>query len=189
MSQRWPRPSSGFTLVELVTSIVIFSVATIGLMLAVSASLSRSADPMIEIQATAIAKAYLEEATRANFCDPSYNPDSNTATTCQADCTGRPCASGCGGSVFGAESGRSNFDDVCDYSGLADVGARNRAGTAIPALSGYTVSVQVLDTSGISLGSPALTASNGQVVRVDVTVNHAALRAPIVLSGYKANTE
>lgn len=189
MNGRRGRKAAGFTLVELVTSIVIFSVATIGLMLAVSASMGRSADPMIEIQATAIAKAYIEEATRANFCDPSYNPDNNTATTCQADCTGRPCASGCGGTVFGAESSRANYDDVCDYSGLTDVGARNRAGVTVPALSGYTVSVQVLDTSGISLGSPALTASSGQVVRVDVTVTHAALRAPIVLSGYKANTE
>ena len=183
------RLARGFTLVELVTSIVIFSVATIGLMLAVSASMGRSADPMVEIQATAIAKAYLEEATRANFCDPSYNPDNNTATTCQTDCTGRPCASGCGGSVFGAESGRSGYDDVCDYNGLADVGARNRAGVAITALSGYTVSVQVQDGSTITLGSPALSASSGQVVRVDVTVNHAALRSPVVLSGYKSNTE
>lgn len=187
--KRDSRSQGGFTLVELVTSIVIFSVATIGIMLAVSASLGRSADPMIEIQATAIAKAYLEEATRANFCDPSYNPDNNTSTTCQADCTGRPCASGCGGSVFGAESGRSNYDDVCDYGGLTDVGPRNRAGSAITALSGYTVAVQVLDTAGISLGTPALAASAGQVVRVDVTVTHAALRSPIVLSGYKANTE
>lgn len=183
------RLQGGFTLVELVTSIVIFSVATIGLMLAVSASLGRSADPMIEIQATAIAKAYLEEATRANFCDPSYNPDNNTATTCQADCTGRACASGCGGSAFGAESGRASYDDVCDYGGLTDVGPRNRAGSTLPALSSYTVSVQVLDTLAVSLGSPALAATAGQVVRVDVTVNHAALRAPIVMSAYKANTE
>ena len=60
---------------------------------------------------------------------------------------------------------------------------------SIAALSGYTVSVQVQDSASTTLGSPALSASSGQVVRVDVTVNHQALRAPVVLSGYKANTE
>ena len=65
------RAPRGFTLVELVTSIVIFSVATIRLMLAVSASMGRSADPMVEIQATAIAKAYLDSMERYDWFDIS----------------------------------------------------------------------------------------------------------------------
>ena len=55
----------GLTLIELVASIVIISVATIGLMAAVTAAVGRSADPMIQNQATAVGVAYMEEITLA----------------------------------------------------------------------------------------------------------------------------
>ena len=55
----------GLTLIELVASIVIISVATIGLMAAVTAAVGRSADPMIQNQDTAIGVAYMEEITLA----------------------------------------------------------------------------------------------------------------------------
>ena len=73
----------GLTLIELVASIVIISVATIGLMAAVTAAVGRSADPMIQNQATAIGVAYMEEITLAPLCDPAYNPDGNASTTCR----------------------------------------------------------------------------------------------------------
>ncbi|MSQ67974.1 MAG: hypothetical protein EXR83_07240 [Gammaproteobacteria bacterium] len=168
---------------------MIVSVATFGLMLAVSSAVSRSADPLIQEQATTLARAYLAEAMSASFCDPSFNPDGSAATTCRAECTGRPCASGCGGAVFGAESSRANYDDVCDYLGLSDVGARDRNGLSIALLGAYTVNVSVLDQSSVTLGSPALDASSGQIVRVEVAVSHNALNAPIRITAYKANLE
>ena len=183
------RTQQGLTLVELVASIVIISVATIGLMAAVTAAVGRSADPMIQIQATTIAAAYIEEATLAPLCDPAYNPDGSDATSCRNECSTRPCSGGCGGSVFSAESGRSAYDDVCDYNGLSDTGARDRQGNAITSLSGYSVNVSVLDDSGVTLGSPALTAAAGQVVRIEVQVSHPMLSPPITLVGYKANIE
>lgn len=186
---RAPAREQGLTLIELIASIVIISVATIGLMAAVTAAVGRSADPMIQTQATIIAAAYMEEATLASLCDPSYNPDGNSATTCRNECNTNPCSGGCGGSVFGAETGRSTFDDVCDYNGLSDAGARDRAGNALAGLSGYTVNVSVLDGATVSLGSPALTAAAGRVVRVEVQVTHPMLNPPVTLVGYKANLE
>lgn len=183
------KAQAGLTFVELVASIVIVSVATLGLMLAVSATVGRSADPMVQTQAIAIASAYLEEATLAEFCDPSFNPDGNPATTCRNECATRACAGGCGGAVFGAESGRAAFDDVCDYDNLADSGARDRNGTAIANLDNYTVEVRVLDTAGIALGSPVQSASAGKLVRVEVEVSHPALASPVVLAAYKANLQ
>ena len=82
---RGRRAEQGLTLIELVASIVIISVATIGLMAAVTAAVGRSADPMIQAQATAIATAYMEEATRAPVCDPAYDPDGSSATTCRSE--------------------------------------------------------------------------------------------------------
>lgn len=179
----------GLTFIELIASIVIISVATIGLMLAVSSAIGRSADPMVQTQAIAIASAYLEEATLADFCDPAYNPDGNQATTCRTECTSSACSGGCGGSVFGAESGRAGFDDVCDYDNLDDVGALDRNGVAIANLSNYTVKVRVVDSAATTLGSPALSASAGQVVRVEVEVSHPSMAAPVVLAAYKANLQ
>ncbi|MBI4692685.1 MAG: type II secretion system protein [Gammaproteobacteria bacterium] len=178
----------GVTLIELVASIVIVSVATIALMTAIAGVTGHSADPMVAEQATAIADSYLEEAQLAGFCDPSYDPDHNSATTCRSECTTSACAGGCGGASFGAESGRASFDDVCDYAGIDDAGARDRDGNAIAGLSDYTVTVEVVD-SGTSLGAPALDASAGQVVRIDVTVEHAGLAAPVRLSAFKANVQ
>jgi len=190
MRTRAPRASQrGLTFIELVASMVIVSVATLGLMLAVSSAVGRSADPLIQEQATSVARAYLEEATLAGFCDPSFNPDGNAATTCRVECTGRPCASGCAGAVFGVETSRANYDDVCDYNGLSDVGARDRNGLSIARLAAYNVSVSVLDQSSVTLGSPALGASTGQIVRVEVSVSHNALSAPVRVTAYKANLE
>ncbi len=183
------RHQGGLTLIELVASIVIISVATIGLMAAVTAAVGRSADPMIQTQATTIAAAYLEEATLAPVCDPAFNPDGDPATTCRSECTTNPCSGGCGGRAFVAETGRPGFDDVCDYDGLADTGARDRQGNALPGLSDYRVEISVLDGSGISLGNPALSASAGRVVRVEVQVSHPMLSPTVRLVGYKANLE
>ena len=70
--------------------------------------------------------------------------------------------------------GRAKFNDVCDYDGLSDTGARDRNGAAVPGLNAYKVVVAVNDR-GLSLGAPALNSDAGQIVRVDVIVTHAAL--------------
>lgn len=183
------RGQRGLTLVELVLSIVIISVTGVALIAAVSTVAGRSADPMIRTQALAIAGAYLEEASLLPLCDPAYDPDGNATTTCRNECTTRPCAGGCGGSAFAAEGGRAAFDDVCDYDGLSDTGARDRQGNALGGLSGYRVDVSVLDGAGISLGSPALSAANGRVVRIEVEVTHPAIEEPLRLVAYRANLE
>ncbi len=176
----------GVTMIELVATITIIAIATTSLMVAVSALTSRSADPMIQEQAAAIAHAYLEEISQAAFCDPQYDPDGNPSTGCRDECITSACSGGCGGNNFSPEAGRAVYDDVCDYAGLTDVGARDRSATAVAGLSAYNVSVNVVD-SGATLGQPALRADSGEILRVDVTVTHPGLPASLVLSSYRAN--
>lgn len=182
------RRQQGVTFVELVAAIVIIAVASLGLMMAVGGAAGRSADPMIETQATAIARAYLEEATLAGFCDPEFDPDGDPATGCRQECVTSACTGACGGVAFSAESARSRFDDVCDYAGLDDNGARDRLGLALPGLSAYRVQVGVRD-AGLTLGDPALTSDAGQVVRIEVTVAHPGLAAPVAMSAWRANVD
>jgi MSHA pilin protein MshD len=56
-----PRRQRGLTLVELVLSIVIISIAVTGVLSAYVTMVSRSADPLIDVQAVAIAEAYMDE--------------------------------------------------------------------------------------------------------------------------------
>jgi len=183
-----PRRQRGVTFIELVAAIVIIAVASLGLMLAVGGAVGRSADPMIETQATAIARAYLEEAALAGFCDPEYDPDGDPATGCRQECVASPCASGCGGTKFGAEADRAHYDDVCDYDGLADDGAHDRRGVALAELAAYRVRVGVRE-AGVTLGAPALSGDAGQAVRIEVSVDHVGLVAPVAMSAWRTNVD
>ncbi len=111
----------GVTLIELVISIVVIAIAASAVLGVLSRSVGRSADSMVMSQAVAIAEAYLEEITLRPFADPD----------------------GVDGEV-----NRADFDDVDDYNGLVDVGARDQFGAAIAALSQYTVAVTVVPEHG-----------------------------------------
>ena len=137
---------------------------------------------MVQEQASAIARAYLEEVLLNGFCDPSYDPDGNPATGCPVDCTTSVCAGGCGGAIPGAET-RVDYDDICDYDGLVDSGARNQLDQPLEGLSSYTVSVQVID-SGVDLGG--LPADTGRSARIDVTVSRTGMD-PVTVSGWRVN--
>lgn len=145
------RSERGATLVELVVSIVVIAIAASAVLGVLSRSVGRSADAMVMSQAVAIAEAYLEEITLKPFADPDGTD---------------------------GEVARTDFDDVDDYHGLVDSGARNQFGAALAALSQYTVSVTVTS-------STALTSVPGaDAERVDVRVTYAP-NVTVALSGYK----
>lgn len=172
--------SRGFTLIELVISIVILAMGVAAFTQMMNASTVASVDPMIRQQAQAIAQSYLEEVMLNPFCDP------NLSTDCPAFCTGGNICSTCGGTASPAPAeSRANFDDVCDYNGLSNTGARNQFDAAIAALSSYNVTVTV-DDSAVTLGGSS--SANGQVVRVDVNVTHASNpNVDVTLSAYRTN--
>jgi MSHA pilin protein MshD len=106
----------GFTLIELVVALVIIAAAAstiVGLMASIS---SKSAEAMQQVQAVAIADAYMREIISRPFTDPAapYN-----------------------------ELNRAGFDDVNDYEFLNEIGARDRTGIAIPRLQDYQIFIRV----------------------------------------------
>lgn len=167
----------GATLIELVIGIVIISIALTVLFAVTSRTTEHSVDPMIRIQANAVAQSYLEEVMQKSFCDPDL------ASDCVAACSG---AGACGNaSCTSQEGARSIFDDVCDYDNLSDNPPRNITGNIIPGLDQYTVNVQVVDDASASLNG--LSGNNGRVVRIDVGVSHPAMQSDINISGFRAN--
>ncbi len=139
----------GVTLVELVVAMVVISVALGGVLLVMNYTTMHSGDPMLRHQAIAIAEAYMEEISLKSYTDPGGPP----------------------------ETGRGDYDDVADYNGLSDTGARDQSGTPVAGLGSYDVSVSVVSQS---FGSPGTSG-----LKITVTVTDPAGES-ITLTGYRA---
>ena len=107
------RRAAGFTLIELVVSILVLAIAVAGVLAELSAISLRSADAMVSEQETAIASAYLNEVLQKPF------------------------------GVSDGQVLRQNLDVVDDYAGLTNVGVQDQTGAAVAGLSQYTVTVSV----------------------------------------------
>ncbi len=122
VNKYWLGHQRGVTLIEMIIAMVIISIALTGVLLVMNFTTSHSADPMIQQQAMVIAEAYMEEITLQRYENP-----------------------------IGGYSGtsRSLFDDVDDYNGLSDTGARDQNGNAISGLGQYNVNVVVAAPAAI----------------------------------------
>ena len=140
--------NSGFTLLEVLVTVVVIAISATALMSVFSSTVRTSADPMFQHQALAIAEAYMEEIRLKDF-------------------------------AIGPETTRASFDDVRDYNGLTDVGARDQNNNLIAGLNDYTINVTVVNDglNGIAVADS---------LRIDIVVSR-ALIDDILLSGYRVN--
>jgi len=67
----------GTTLVELILSMVIISIALVGILSVINLTVSHSADPVVEYQALAIAESYLEEISLQAYSGTASTDRSN----------------------------------------------------------------------------------------------------------------
>lgn len=118
-----PATCRGVTLIELIVSLVVIALAGVALLATMGFVASSSGQSLAQVQAQAIADAYLNEALGKPFSDPD---GSDTETT------------------------RATFDDVDDYNGLSDTTARDQFGTAIGGPGRFQVSVAVVASSGLT---------------------------------------
>jgi len=144
------------TLIELVVAIVVVAISLGGTLMLVDTTTRRSADPMLERQAISIAEAYLEEILQKSYLDP------DTGTLCPT-----------------AEAARGLYDNVCDYDGLDELGARDQNGSPVAGLDRYRIEIDV-DLSA-NLGSLS---GSADVIRVDAVVTDPTART-LRVSGYR----
>ncbi len=153
---------SGVTLIELVITIVVISIAVTGTLVLIQRTILSSADPMIVRQAVGISEAYLEEIMLKSYYDPVLGAGAG------------PCPAP-------DPNDRPEYNNVCDYNGLDDDGARDQDENAVTDLARYRVQVTVDPNATLgALSGPA------EVIRADVRVTHPA-GIDFTLSGYKAN--
>lgn len=116
----------GVTLIELIISIVVITIALAGVLSVFNHSVAKSADPLIQHQALAIAESYLEEILSKEYMRTSDN--------CSAVVTVR-----------------SEYCSVDDYHDINEP-PTNMLGDLIAPLAQYNVTVQV---TPVSLGGVA----------------------------------
>lgn len=156
------RRQAGFSLIEVVLAIIIIGGALVGILSVSSFTTQHSGDPVVQAQARMIAESYLEEILLKRFVDP------DTDSVCPESL-----------------AGRAAYDNICDYDGLNDTGARDQLGNPIAELGDYNISVEVQGDETVELHNIDNIGAV-RLLRVDVTVT-GPLETMISLSGYRTN--
>lgn len=183
--------AAGFTLIEMVVTIVILSIALVGVAGMVSLGTSNSADTMLETRAIALGQAYLDEIMGRRFdersdpggLDPCYGFTGGDRCTAVADL----------GTDGGGESDRDRYDDVDDYDGLAEgdgetTPIQDADGLEREEYENFHVSVEVCYSGGLGpclTGTPPDTATHAKLITV--TVQNRAQSVGWEFSVYKSN--
>ncbi len=106
------KSQKGITLIELIVTIVILSVALIGISAVITSGLSQSANTLFELRAVALGQAYLDEILSKKFDERTRN--SGIPPCVDPMLSGRACSN----PLITEEGSRTNYDDVDDYNGL-----------------------------------------------------------------------
>lgn len=156
----------GATLVELVMTIVIISIAIAGVVGAFSLIAGRSADPLNQTRAVALSQLYMDEVLSRKY-------DDNTPPG------GVPKHTGC--TINTEESQREDYDDVDDYNAISGATPANAEGDSLGTeYSGFLVSISVACAGG-EVGLPG-----DEAKRIDITITDPSANN-YVFTAYRAN--
>ena len=166
----------GFSLVEVVITIVVIGIALLAAVSGWSNIARNSADVLWQTKVSYLGQAYLEEILSQRY-------DENTPLG-GGICN--PCSS-----VLGPEADevRTTFDDVDDFNGLSEPATglflQIVGGAPVQAYVGYNVSVTVTYSGQAVLGGP----DNELAKQVTVTVTPPANtgQGPVAFSGLRGN--
>ena len=150
------RAEAGFSLLELIASIVILGLMFSGFVTVFAQVMRHGNDPQFLVQAQTLGNAYLNEALSRSYLDPQ---------------TGDACPV--------PEAQRALYDNVCDFDQLGFNGctgtssmcpqlgdcACDRTGQPIAGLAGFRISMSVQSATLAGIAG----------LRVDVQVDHEAL--------------
>jgi MSHA pilin protein MshD len=142
--------TKGFSLIELIISIVVLGIALAALSSSLFTAVGKSSDPILQSKATQLSQSYLDE-----ILSMRYQEDSPLGGGVVGTC-----------SIDGSEAGedeRNLFDDVDDYHGLSEE-ADFLDSTTTSNYSGYTVSIDVQ-----CVGPNNAAATNSKLIVLTIT--------------------
>lgn len=168
------RRQRGVTLVELVISIVIISIAMVAVLSSFGLSVSRSADPLWQNKSLKLAQLYLDEILAKSY-------DHNSPLGGIPHIATPSCAGLGPETVSGTLESRAIFNDVDDYNGLVDAPPVSLIGALDASYARYAVSVAV-SCDGSDVGASGN--SHAKKILVQVTPPD---QSPIAFAAYKGN--
>ena len=168
---------TGVTLVELVISIVILSIAMVAVMNSFSFTMKHSADPLWRNKTLKLAQLYFDEILAKNY-DHS-TPVGGIPVVVSPNCTSGYLGPDSPGGVLET---RASFNDVDDYDGLADAPPVSLTGTGLDSsYDSYSISVSV-ECDGTAVSASAAS----QAKKVTLTITPPGQTA-VVFAAYKGN--
>ena len=171
-----PPRCRGFTLIEIIVSVVAFGVLMALFMVAFAPNVVRGTSPLFSIRAAELGQSYLDEILGKRFAENS--PPGNGLRCGEAGGPG-VC------SAIGIDGGETHvtFDDVDDYNGLNEMPPIDSSGNARNGYDNFRVQVSVAQAQN----ADALTGvNNADAKRITVTVT-APNGGIFVFAAYKAN--
>lgn len=153
-NRRSLRFQSGFSLVEVAISVMLVGLLMVAALNSMGASRRREGDTVDRLQGQQLASALINEILLQAYQDPQTS----------------------GAPIFGLEPGestgnRSLFDDVDDYNGWTSSPPKDRSGSAISGLTGWTRSVAVSWIDPVTLSSTASTNTGLKKIAVTTMKN------------------
>lgn len=129
----------GVTLIELVISIVILSIAVVAVMSSFGYSISHSADPLWRNKTLKLAQLYFDEILAKNFDDQT--PVGGAPVVVNPNCAVTYLGPDTHG---GSLETREDYNDVDDYNGLSESPPLSLLGSLDSSYDSYSVSVSVI---------------------------------------------
>jgi len=167
------RKQRGVTLIELVISIVVLSIAIVAMMNSFSVSMRHSADPLWRNKSLKLAQLYLDEILAKNYDESTplggipFEP-TPLCSSLNSD---------------GSET-RETFDDVDDYNGVDDLPPVNLSNSIDVSYALYRVTVEVT-CDGDNVGATGGTSDN-HAKKITVIVTPPG-QSPMTFAVYKGN--
>jgi MSHA pilin protein MshD len=166
----------GFSLVELIVTMMLISIAVLGITYALSFAFSHQSDGLWQAKSVALAESYIEEIMARRYDEAAplggVPPCSPATVACSA---------------VGADGEtRSEFDDVDDYDGVDDLPPLDVNGNPRAEYAGFRVQVSVAYADAGQVAALGLDATtDAKLVTVIVTPpGQSDMSFPIVRGNY-----
>jgi len=180
------RRVAGFSLIEIVVTLVVIAVVFVGVALVFYNAVRQSPQPVLNLRAAALGQAYLDEILTKRYDE---NSGQGGIPRCNSTDPGsRPCSTSLGPDVSPTNApaleSRVEYDDVDDYNGLDESPPVDALGNVRTGYASFRVRVTVVYAGN---GPGGLGLANIQDAKLVTVTVKGPLRDNMVFSGYRVN--
>ncbi|MCF2947364.1 type II secretion system GspH family protein [Paraglaciecola aquimarina] len=176
--------NNGFTLVELIIGLVVFSIAMTLFVSLIVPQAIRSVEPIFQVRAAELGQALISEISSKPFDENSSRVGGYTRCNEGTACTSINSVTN--SNIEEGLGNREQFDDVDDYNNLNESGAniKNSLGATTNLYQGFSARVKVSYDADMDGGNPDTVVGNIKLITVTITTPN---NEDIIFSAYRAN--